>query len=268
MADETTTVHPAAVIHSQAEIGAGVEIGPYAVIGPGVRIGANTKIHPHVIIDGNTTIGAGCDIFPGAAIGLRCQDLKYKGETTYVRIGDGTTIREYVTINSSTGEGGETVVGRNCLLMAYCHVAHNCVIGDDVIMANLASLAGHIVVEDKAILGGLVGVHQFVRIGTMSMTGGASKVNQDVPPYSLSDGHPCRVRAVNALGLKRRGVPRETREALHHAFKVLFFDGHPMTRALDLVEAERPLPPEVEHLIDFVRASERGIGHEPCRRLA
>ena len=255
-----TTIHATAVIDPDAQLEPGIEVGPYAVIGPAVRIGAGTKIHPHVVIDGNTTIGTGCEIFPGAAIGLRCQDLKYKGETTYVRIGDGTTIREYVTVNASTGEGGETVVGRNCFLMAYCHVAHNCVIGDEVIMANLASLAGHIVVEDKAILGGLVGVHQFVRIGTMSMTGGASKVNQDVPPYSLSDGHPCRVRAVNALGLKRRGVPREPREALHHAFKVLFFDGHPMNRALELVEAEGPLLPEVQHLLEFIRASERGIG--------
>jgi UDP-N-acetylglucosamine acyltransferase len=263
-----TTIHPAAVIDPQAELEAGVEVGPYAVIGPNVHIGANTKIHPHVVIEGNTTIGTGCEIFPGAAIGLRCQDLKYKGETTYVRIGDGTVIREYVTINSSTGEGSETVIGRTCFLMAYCHVAHNCSIGNEVIMANLASLAGHIVVEDMAILGGLVGVHQFVRIGTMSMTGGASKVNQDVPPYSLSDGHPCRVRSVNVLGLKRRGVPRETREALHRAFKVLFFDGHPMSQAIKLVEAQGPLAPEVARLIEFIRASERGIGHEPCRRLA
>jgi UDP-N-acetylglucosamine acyltransferase len=255
-----TTIHPSAVVDPAAELDDAVEIGPYAVIGPHVHIGAGTRVHPHAVIDGNTTIGARCEIFPGAAIGLRCQDLKYAGETTYVRIGEGTTIRECATINSSTGEGDATVVGRNCLLMAYCHIAHNCVLGDEVIMANVASLAGHITIEDKAVLSGLVAVHQFVRIGTMSMTGGASKVNQDVPPYALSDGNPCRVRGVNIVGLKRRGVPRETCEALHRAFKTLFFDGHPTSRALELVEAEGPHLPEVEHLLEFVRTSERGIG--------
>jgi len=258
--DVKTMIHPTAVVDPAAAIEDNVEIGPYAVIGPNVHVGADTKIHPHAVIDGNTTIGPGCEIFPGAAIGLRCQDLKYAGERTYVRIGEGTTIREYATINSSTGEGGETVVGRNCLIMAYCHIAHNCVLGDEVIMANVASLAGHIIIEDKAILSGLVAVHQFVRIGTMSMTGGASKVNQDVPPYGLSDGNPCRVRGINVVGLKRRAVPEPTRTALHHAFKTLFFDGHPMGRAIELVEAEGPHLPEVTHLLDFVRTSERGIG--------
>jgi len=255
-----TIIHPTAVIDPAAEIDDGVEIGPYAVIGPHVRIDAGTKIYPHAIIDGHTTIGARCEIFPGAVIGMRCQDLKFRGETTHVRIGEGTTIREYVTINSSTGEGSATVVGRDCLLMAYCHVAHNCTLGDEVIMANVASLAGHITIEDKAILSGLAGVHQYVRIGTMSMTGGASKVNQDVPPYALSDGNPCRVRGVNVVGLKRRGVPQETREALHHAFKVLFFDGHPMNRALEILDAEGPHAPEVAHLLEFCRTSERGVG--------
>ncbi len=258
--DPKTTLHSTAVVDPGATIEESVEIGPYAVIGPNVHIGAGTKIYPHAIIDGNTTIGAQCQIFPGAAIGLRCQDIKYAGETTYVRIGDGTTIRECATINSSTGEGDATVVGRNCLIMAYCHIAHNCVLGDEVIMANVASLAGHITIEDKAILSGLVAVHQFVRIGTMSMTGGASKVNQDVPPYALSDGNPCRVRGVNVVGLKRRNVPIETREALHRAFKTLFFDGHPTDRAIELVEAEGPHRPEVTYLLEFVRASERGIG--------
>jgi UDP-N-acetylglucosamine acyltransferase len=255
-----TLIHPTAVIDPAAQLGDGVEIGPYAVIGPNVRIGAGTRIRTHAVIDGHTTIGAHCDIFPGAAIGLPCQDLKFKGETTYVRIGDETTIREYVTINSSSGEGTATVVGQRCLIMAYGHIAHNCTLGDEVIMANVASLAGHITIEDKAILSGLAGVHQFVRIGTMSMTGGASKVNQDVPPYALSDGNPCRVRGVNVIGLKRRGVAQETREALHSAFKVLFFDGHPMNRAIDILQAEGPHAPEVEHLIEFCRTSERGIG--------
>lgn len=255
-----TLIHATAVVDPGAAIEDGVEIGPYAVIGPNVQIGAGTKIHPHAVIDGNTTIGARCEIFPGAAIGLRCQDLKYRGETTYVRIGEGTTVREYVTINSSTGEGDATVVGRHCLIMAYAHIAHNCVLGDEVIMANVASLGGHITIEDKAILSGLVGVHQYVRIGTMSMTGGASKVNQDVPPYGLSDGNPCRVRGLNAVGLKRHNVPEATRAALHHAFKTLFFDGHPMNRAIELVEGEGPVLAEVTHLLEFVRTSERGIG--------
>jgi len=253
-------IHPTAVVDPDAALEEGVEVGPFAVIGHHVKIGADTKIHSHAVVDGYTTIGPRCEIFPGAAIGLRCQDLKYGGEKTYVRIGEGTTIREYATINSSTGEGDATVVGRHCLIMAYCHIAHNCVLGDEVIMANVASLAGHITVEDKAILSGLVAVHQFVRIGRMSMTGGASKVNQDVPPYALSDGNPCRVRGVNVVGLKRRNVPHKTRVALHRAFKTLFFDGHPMSRAIELVENEQPQLPEVKHLLEFVRASARGVG--------
>ena len=245
-------IHPTAVVDSGAEIGEGVEIGPYAVIGGNVIIGANTKIYPHVVIDGFTTIGEGCQIFPSASIGLPCQDFKYRGEKTYVRIGTNTIIRECVTINSSLGEESETVIGNNCFLMAYVHVAHNCRIGDNVIMANVASLSGYTVIEDKAFVSGLVAVHQFVNIGTMSITGGGSKVNQDVPPYALSDGNPCSVRDINSVGLTRHGVPLETRNILRRAFKILFKSGLSMSHAIEKVQSELPQIPEIMHLIDFI----------------
>ena len=212
------------------------------------------------MIDGYTTVGENTRIYPKAVIGLRPQDLKYHGEKSYVRIGRNNTIREFATVNSSTGENTATVIGDDCLLMAYTHVAHNCRIGNEVIMANLASLSGHSIVEDKAMLSGLVGVHQFVNIGTMSITGGASKVNQDVPPYSLSDGNPCRVRDINSVGLKRHGIESEKRMTIRRAFKILFRAGLNMKNAIRRVEDEFPPLPELAHLLDFIRKSKRGVG--------
>jgi len=255
-----TRIHPTAIVSPKAELGKDIRIGPYAVIGEHVTIGDNSIIHPHAVIDGHTTIGEGCEIFPGAAVGLRCQDLKYAGEKTYVRIGDRTVIRECVTVNSSTGEGSSTVVGEDSFLMAYSHVGHNCWLGKGVIMANLASLAGHILIEDKAVIGGLVGIHQFVHIGTLAMIGGLSKVNQDVPPYALSDGVPCSVRDINAVGLRRNGFPPETRAIIRRAFKILFKSGLATSHAVEIVESELPPIPEIVHLLDFIAKSERGIG--------
>ena len=253
-------IHSTAVVDAGARLGKDVEIGPYAVIGENVVIGDNCKIYPHAVIDGNTTLGPGCEIYPHASIGLQCQDLKYKGEKTYVRIGANTVIRECVTVNSSTGEEGETVIGENCFLMAYSHVAHNCVLGNGIIMANCASLAGHITIGDKAILSGLAAVHQFVRIGTMAMVGGLSKVIQDVPPYALSDGQPCSVLDINSVGLKRSGVDEENRRILHRAFKILFKSGLNMKHALERVREELPSTNYIETLIDFIRDTKRGIG--------
>ncbi|MCK5548000.1 MAG: acyl-ACP--UDP-N-acetylglucosamine O-acyltransferase [Thermoplasmata archaeon] len=256
----STIIHPTAIVHPDAAIAHGVTIGPHAVIGRNVTIGDGTKIYPNVVIDGNTTIGRFCEIFPGASIGLKCQDLKYKGERTYVIIGDQTVIRECATVNSSTGDEGKTIVGKRCFLMAYSHVAHNSTLGDEVIMANSATLAGHIVIEDKAILSGLVAVHQYVRIGTLSITGGLSKVNQDVPPYSLSDGNPCSVRDINVIGLRRHGFDLETRSIIRRAFKILFKSGLNTRHALQRVRDEIPRIPQIIHLIEFVENSKRGIG--------
>lgn len=255
-----TQIHATAVVDPHAILGENVEIGPYAVIGPDVELCENVKVMAHAIINGHTTVGENTQIFPKAVIGLRPQDLKYKGEKSYVKIGRDNTIREFVTINSSTGEGTSTVVGDNCLLMAYTHVAHNCRIGDEVLMANLASLSGHSIIEDKAMLSGLVGVHQYVNIGTMSITGGASKVIQDVPPYALSDGNPCKVRDINRVGLKRNGVDSETRMLLHRAFRILFRSGLNMKNAIRRVRSEVPPIPQIDRVIKFIRNSKRGVG--------
>lgn len=255
-----TKIHPTAIVSAKADLGKDVQIGPYAIIGDHVRIGDSAIIHPHAMVDGFTTIGECCEIFPGACVGLRCQDLKYSGEKTSVEIGARTVIRECATVNSSTAEGSKTIVGEDCFLMAYSHVGHNCCLGDGVIMANLASLAGHILIEDGAVIGGLVGIHQFVHIGTLSMIGGVSKVNQDVPPYALSDGVPCSVRDINAVGLRRHGVLPETRNVIRRAFKILFKSGLATTHAMEIVRVELPQLPEIVHLLDFIAKSERGIG--------
>ncbi len=253
-------IHPTAIVGHNAEIGRNVRIGPYAIVEDNVTIGDNAIIHPHAVIGGFTTIGDRCEIFPGAAVGLRCQDLKYAGETTYVEIGARTVIRECVTVNASTGEGSKTIVGEDCFLMAYSHVGHNCRLGNEVIMANAASLAGHILIEDNAVIGGLVGIHQFVRVGTLTMIGGLSKVNQDVPPYSLSDGVPCSVVDINAVGLRRHGFSSETRQVIHRAFKILFKSGLATSHAVAIVRSDLPPLPQIEHLLEFIANSKRGIG--------
>ncbi len=255
-----TKIHPTAIVSPKAELGREVHIGAYSIIGDHVVIGDNAIIHPHVVVEGLTTIGESSEIYPGASVGLRCQDLKYAGEKTYLEIGARTVIRECVTVNSSTGEGSKTILGEDCFLMAYSHVGHNCRLGNGVIMANVASLAGHIVIEDKAVIGGLVGIHQFVHIGTLSMIGGLSKVSQDVPPYALSDGVPCSVRDINAVGLRRHGVAAETRRMIRRAFKILFMSGLATSHAIAVVRSELPQISEVIHLLEFIEKSERGIG--------
>ncbi|MDD3643664.1 MAG: acyl-ACP--UDP-N-acetylglucosamine O-acyltransferase, partial [Candidatus Krumholzibacteria bacterium] len=185
-----TGVHGTAVINEEARLGEDVSIGPWSVIGPHVSIGDGTVVGSNVLIDGHTSIGSQNRIFHGAALGSPPQDLKYRGETTYTRIGDGNTIREFVTINAATGEGDATVVGSNCLLMAYVHIAHDCLIGDNVILANAVNLAGHVTIEEYAIVGGIVPVHQFARIGAHSFTGGGSRIAKDVPPYTKVVGNP------------------------------------------------------------------------------
>lgn len=253
-------IHPTAIVSPKAELGENVEIGPYAIVEENVVIQNNAIIHTHAVIAGLTAIGESCEVFPGAVVGMRCQDLKYRGERTYVELGSRTVIRECVTVNSSTGEGSKTSIGEDCFLMAYSHVGHNCCLGNGVIMANAASLAGHIVIEDQAVIGGLVGIHQFVHVGTLSMIGGLSKVNQDVPPYSLSDGVPCSVVDINAIGLRRHGFSQETRNYIRRAFKILFKSGLATSHAVEIVKSEIPHTPEIQHLLEFIAKSERGIG--------
>jgi len=254
-----TTIHPTAVIHPGAKIGEGCQIGPYCVIGEHVTLGADCKLHSHVVIDGHTTLGSGNVIYPFASIGLQTQDLKWKGGTTWTRIGNNNTFREYVTIHSATSDGDATVVGSDNNILAYCHIAHDCQLGNHIIMSNVGTLAGHVKVEDHAIVGGLAAVHQFCRIGTMAIIGGCSKVVQDVPPYMLADGNPAETRTVNKVGLERNGVSEEAQAALKQAYKIIFRDGLTISNALVRIEAELPKLPEVLHLLEFARTSERGL---------
>jgi UDP-N-acetylglucosamine acyltransferase len=252
-------IHPTAVIHPKAQIGAGCEIGPYCVIGEHVVLGDGCRLHSHVVIDGHTVLGRQNEIFPFASIGLKTQDLKWKGGVTRTEIGNNNTFREYVTIHSATADGEVTSVGSNNHILAYCHLAHNVVLGNHVIMSNVATLAGHVSVEDHAVIGGLAAIHQFCRIGKMSIIGGCSKVVQDVPPFMLADGNPAETRTINKVGLERNGVSDETQGALRQAFKILFREGLTITNALGRIEAESPKLPEILHLIQFVRTSSRGI---------
>lgn len=255
----TTSIHSTAVIHPGAEIGGGCEIGPYCVIGGNVVLGERCRLHSHVVIDGHTRLGSGNEIFPFASIGLKTQDLKWKGGLTRTEIGDENTFRECVTVHSATGDGEVTRVGSRNHILAYCHLAHNVTLGNHIIMSNNGTLAGHVTVEDHAVVGGLAAIHQFCRIGTMSMIGGCSKVVQDVPPYMLADGNPAQTRTVNKVGLERRGVSEESQAALKQAYKILFREGLTISNALIRIEAELPKLPEVAHLLAFARSSERGL---------
>jgi len=255
-----TTVHPTAIIHPKAEIGPGCLIGPYCVVGPEVVLGAGCHLHSHVVIEGCTQLGLENEIFPFASIGLKTQDLKWKGGLTRTQIGDHNTFRECVTVHSATGEGETTSIGSHNHLLAYSHVAHNVMLGNHVIMSNAATLAGHIMVEDHAIIGGLAAIHQFCRIGKMSIIGGCSKVVQDVPPFMMADGNPAETRTINKVGLERNGVSAEAQSALRQAYKILFREGLTIPNALSRIEADLPPLPEIQHLIHFIRQSERGIG--------
>ncbi len=252
-------IHPTAAIHPKARIGADCEIGPYCVIGQHVELGERCKLHSHVVIEGHTRLGKENEGFPFACIGLKTQDLKWKGGITRTEIGDGNTFREHVTVHSATSDDGVTRVGSNNHILAYSHIAHDVQLGNHVIMSNVATLAGHVVIGDHAVIGGLAAIHQFCRIGTLSMVGGCSKVVQDVPPFMIADGNPAQTRTINKVGLERNGVGEAAQAALKQAYKLLFREGLTITNAVAKIEAELPALPEILHLVEFVRASERGL---------
>jgi UDP-N-acetylglucosamine acyltransferase len=254
-----SSIHSTAVIHPKAKIGDGCAIGPYCVIGEHVVLGANCQLHSHVVIDGHTMLGKENEIFPFASIGLKTQDLKWNGGLTRTQIGDRNTFREYVTVNSATSDGEVTLVGSDNHILAYCHLAHNVTLGNHIIISNVGTLAGHVTVEDYAVIGGLAAVHQFCRIGKMSIIGGCSKVVQDVPPFMLADGNPAKSRTINKIGLERNGVSEEAQAALKQAYKILFRDGLTISNALAKIESELPPLPEIQHLVQFSRGSERGL---------
>lgn len=248
-----------AFVHPEARLGRGVCICPNSVVEKHVTIGANTVVGSSCVIKGFTQIGKRCKIFTGAVIGSAPQDLKYKGEPTRVIIGDDNVIREYVTINLGTVDEGRTVIGDNNLLMAYSHVAHDCVIGNGVVIANAGTLAGHVKIEDKAIIGGMSAIHQFSRVGKMAIIGGCSKIIQDVPPFSMVDGHPAKVYGINSIGLKRAKISPRSIARLKAAFKILFKMKLSTTTALRRIKKEIPRDVYVQYLIEFVKSSKRGV---------
>ena len=252
-------VHPTAVVHPGAEISDDVKIGPYSIIGEHVSIGRGTRIRSQVVIEGYSRIGQDNNIFTGAVIGSPPQDLKFKGEKSFLEIGNRNTIREFVTINVGTrGGGGKTVIGNDNLLMAYCHVAHDCILGNNVIMANGATLGGHVTLEDRVIISGLTGVHHYVRVGCMTLVGGCSKVLADIPPYCIADGHPAKVRGLNSVGVRRNNVPPERRNHLKRAYKLLCRSGLNSSQAVERIQDEIPETPEIRHLVEFVKNISQG----------
>jgi len=253
-------IHETAIIHPKAEIGSNVKIGPYSIISEHVQVGSGTVIGPHVIIDPYVSIGPDCNIYQFAAIGAPPQSVKFEGEETYVKIGRGSIIREFVTIHRGTAFGeGLTEIGEENFLMAYTHVAHDCRLGRNVVLANNASLAGHITIGNHATIGGLVGIHQFVRIGDFAFVGGKSAVVKDVPPYVIASGDRAVLHGLNSVGLKRQGFSQNSLAALKKTYRILFRIGLTLNEAIERVLAEVDQVPEVVNFINFIKNSERGV---------
>ncbi|MDE3045618.1 MAG: acyl-ACP--UDP-N-acetylglucosamine O-acyltransferase [Verrucomicrobiota bacterium] len=259
MSTSKSNIHPLALVEPGANIGNNVTIEAFAVVKGTVTLEDNVVIKSHAYIDGFTTIGEGTIIWPSASIGTKTQDLKFRGEKTYVTIGKRCEIREFVTINSSCQENSTVKIGDECLIMAYCHVAHNCEIGNRVIMSNSAMLAGHVIVEDFAIIGGMTPIHQFSRIGKHAMVGGFSRVPRDIPPFTVGGGFPYKFGGINIIGLKRHKFPLDVRVALSKAFKITYRSGLHLEDALKQIEQEIDPCQEVQHWIEFCRTSKRGL---------
>ena len=253
------SIHASAVVAPGARVGQGCTVGPYCVVGPQVTLGDGCVLHSHVVLEGKTSLGPGCEVFPFACIGGRTQDLKYTGGESAVEIGAKTTLREYVTVHAATTEGGVTRIGDNCSILAYCHIAHDCVLKDRVIMSNGTMLAGHVTVEDAVVFGGMAGVHQFVRIGTMAMVSATSKVVQDVVPFCLVDGNPAQPVTVNRIGMERNGRDAETIRTVSTAYRILFRTNLKLEDALERLRAEFRGVPDVQTMATFVAESERGV---------
>ena len=252
-------IHPTAIVHPNAKLGKNTKIGPFCTIGENVVMGDNNELISHVVIDGHITIGSNNRFFPFCTVGIMCQDLKYKGEPTRTVIGNNNQIRECVTIHASGTMDEDTVVGNNCLIMAYAHVAHNCQIGNNVIMSNAVNLAGHVHVHDSAIIGGLSAVHQFVKIGTQAFIGGASAIKKDIPPFTRGQGMDYKIAGLNSVGLMRQGYSEEVISGLKKLYRLFYRSKLNVSQALIEAEKMAPFSKEQESFIDFIRKSERGI---------
>jgi UDP-N-acetylglucosamine acyltransferase len=256
---KSSLIHPSAVISPEASIGKNVSVGPFAIIGEGCEVGDGCVIAARATLERNVKLAANVKIGSGTILGGEPQDLKFGGEETTVEIGEGTTIREYTTINRGTTHSFKTTVGRNCLLMSYVHLAHDCQIGDGVILSNVVQLAGHVIVEDKAIISGLTAVHQFVRIGRHSFIGGCSRVSKDIPPFLKAVGNPVKLYGLNTIGLQRNGFSDEVLRELKRAYRLFFRSDLNVSQAMEQASAELEPYPEVLELVKFVEASERGV---------
>lgn len=253
-------IHPTAILHKGVEIGNGVVIGPYSIIGEKVRIGSRSRIGPHVVIYGPAEIGEDCEVLQFASIGAGPQDMKFKGEETRIRIGDRNIIREFVTIHRASSHGTrETVIGNDNYLMAYAHIAHDCLLGNHIIMVNGATLGGHVEIEDYAVIGGLSAIHQFTRVGAYAMIGGCSAVIQDIPPFMTAVGNRAKLYGLNLVGLKRYGFSEETIKTIKKAYRILFQSRLTLKNAIKRLKAEIKGSEEVNRLIDFIEKSRRGI---------
>lgn len=253
-------IHPTAVVDPQAQLANDVEIGPYVIVGANVKIDAGTKIQSHAVVDGLTTLGRNNVVFPFATVGTIPQDLKYRGEPSELVIGDNNTIREFASLNPGTAGGGMiTRVGSQNLLMMYCHIAHDCIVGNRNVIANGATLGGHVVIEDNVIVGGLVGIHQFVRIGSGAILGAGSMVSKDVPPFCNATGDRAKLHGLNVEGMKRRGFEQAKIDAIRQAYRIVFRSKLKTSEALEQIRKELPALQELEQFISFIAASERGI---------
>jgi len=256
-----TEIHPTATVDPGAELAQGVRVGPHAVIAAHTRIGVGTRIGPHAVIEEWTALGRDCRVHPCAVLGGVPQDRHFKGERSYLRIGDRVVLREYVSVSRATGEDAETTIGDDTQMLAYSHAGHNCRIGRDVIITNFTQLSGHVMVEDRVVFSGMAGVIQFARIGTMAMVTGLTRILKDVPPYMLVEGDPLRIVTINRVGLKRAGVPPEVQDQLRRAHRLLARSGLDVSHALERIEQELGDCAEVRHLVAFIRESQaRGTG--------
>ncbi|MDQ6689387.1 MAG: acyl-ACP--UDP-N-acetylglucosamine O-acyltransferase [Gemmatimonadota bacterium] len=256
---KATRIHPTAIVSPEAEIGSNVEIGAYAIVGEGCSIGDDCVVSPRATLERNVTLGPQVKVGIGSILGGPPQDLKFAGEETCVAIGEGTIVREYATINRGTAQSFKTTVGRHCLLMSYVHIAHDCQIGNNVILSNVVQLAGHVMIEDKAIISGLCAVHQFARIGRHSFIGGCSRVSKDIPPFLKAVGNPVKLYGLNTIGLQRSGMDEATIRELKRAYRLFFRSDLNVTQAIERAQTELEPLPEVKELIRFVEASERGV---------
>jgi UDP-N-acetylglucosamine acyltransferase len=252
-------VHPGAMVDDGAVLGSGVTVGAGTIIGPGVVVGEGTEIGANVLIERDTVVGRECRIFHGAVLGTEPQDLKFEGESAPLVIGDRTVIREYATLNRGTRATGRTAVGSDCLLMAYSHVAHDCHLGDRVVIANAVNMGGHVTIGDWAIVGGMTPIHQFVRIGEHAFVGGASRVSKDVAPYVRAAGDPLVLSGLNSVGLRRRGFGPAVRLELKRAYRMFFLSELNVSQAIERARQELDLLPEVERFIAFFESTERGV---------